>query len=443
MKLGLLSVLVILLTGSGDLSKLLEKIGSEKSPERRLELVRDLSGSETARAAAALAKIVANDVSPDVRVAAAKALGASGAENASGLLLDLLRKGGIRRVRRAVGHGLSGRPGGTDAVLRLLDESSGDQLTRGLCVEALGAAPGPAALHRLLKLAAGDDVFLRCEALRAIAARSDGDRELIPLLHSILRKHRDTPTVMSAIDLVERRPALELRSAMENLRTFLDPVVSRAVAHALAVLRYRQALRDAAAAAGAIEEKGYEFSPDDDPPMPPPPRPRFDLVYGFDSTGSVSTHLPVIRKQLRARHRFLVEIGADVRVGVVVFRDDRRMRKYPSIQLQPLTHDLVAVEAFLEGIRAGGADSQGAAVSRGLKEGLGRMGWRENARGSFTLIADSKLDHPVLCRRMARLHLMADGVGVKVFYLLRTRASIPEGVRALAEAGGSAMEIME
>jgi len=82
-------------------------------------------------------------------------------------------------------------------------------------------------------------------------------------------------------------------------------------------------------------------------------------------------------------------------------------------------------------------------VSLGLAEGLDRMGWRRDARGSFTLIADSRLDDPARCTSLAKIHLAADGIGLKVVYVLRTRSKVPADVRALSEVSGFTLEVME
>jgi hypothetical protein len=275
-----------------------------------------------------------------------------------------------------------------------------------------------------------------------LAGRSDGLDELVALLPVLLRKYRDPATVMTVLDLVEARPDVRHLPALEPLETFLDPVVKEAVAHVLAVLRHAQAKAAARAAAAAAKEEGYEFAPPEVPPSPPP-RPRFDLVFALDSTGSVCAHLDQIRERIRSGYRYLVGLGSDVRVGIVAFRDQRTMRKYPTLEVQPLTHDLSKVEEFLSGIRAGGADSRGAAASVGLHEGLDRMGWRRGATRAFTLIADSRLDEPARCCRTAAVHRAADGARIRVLYLLRTRRSVPDGVRKLAEVGGSTLELLE
>jgi hypothetical protein len=314
-----------------------------------------------------------------------------------------------------------------------------DALTRGLAVEAAGLLADARSLHALLALVTSDDAHLRTEALRALARRADGREPLRELLVETLRKRRDIGTVMAILDLVEERPDPGLIPDIEPLTTFLEPVVKDAAEHALAVLRYEKQK----ALAKKADADGYAVNPPPGSPGPPGPRPRFDLVFAFDSTGSLAGQMPAILERIRGRYRFLADLGSDVRVGIVVFRDARRGEHREPVTILPLTHDLVAVEAFLAKVRTSGVDSQGAAVRLGLTEGLGRMTWREKASRTFILIADTRCDDPKTCAAIAAMHRKADGTRVRVLYVLRTRGTIPDDLKELARAGGGALEVLE
>ena len=435
-------LIFVLAAGAAEFKDLLRRIDAEKNAVKRRDLVERLAAADTLQASHALLKIARHDPDVPVRVVAIAGLGRTKVTGATRLLATLATEGGVRAVRQAVGRALASRGDALQIIHRAILGPKADDLTRGLLIEALGALRGPDALLRLLKIAAGDSAFLRCEALRALARRADGRDELVSLLATLVRARTDLPTAMTVLDLIETRPDVRHLPTVEHLLTRPEPAVLEAARHAVTLLRYRRDVAAARAAAAAAKKEGYEFAPVN-PPVPPPPRPRYDLVFGCDSTGSVFSYVGEIQRRIRSHYRYLVENGADVRVGLVVFRDARASAKYPTSQALPLTHDPAQVEAFLAGVRAGGTDSQGAAASVGLTQGLDRMGWRDGASRSFTLIGDSRLDDPPKCYRTVRLHRFADGVRVKVLYLLRTRKKVPEDIVKLAEIGGAALGLLE
>lgn len=437
---GVGTLLLLLLLGpavAGDLDDILKRLASEEEPAARISLVRRLGNEGTARAAAELARVVRRDAAPEVRVEAAQALGRLQVPEASELLVDLLAEGGIRGVRSAVATALARREGGRDAVFALLDARGADRPGKILAVRALGRFGDPASRHRLLTVAAGKDPDLVAAAIAALGDRADGGEDLPDLLLAIAKSSRDAATALALLDLVERRPGEAFRGLVDRLSTYLEPPVKEAAAHAAAVLDFAKAKAAAAAAA----KEGY--APGGGPPTPPPPRPRFDVVCAFDTTGSVSGHLDSIRAWVRGRYDFLVGLGADVRVGVVAFRDARRHAGYAPVEVLPLTHDLDRVGAFLDGLKTGGADSAGAGVSSGVAESLDRMAWRFDATRAVYLVADTRCDDPGDCARRAALHRRADGTRLNVLYLLRTRGSVPDDVKELAAAGGGRVEILE
>ena len=233
MKTGLLALFLLL--ASGELDSILEKLGREGDPAARRALVGLVAARHTNRSVLALERIVRTDPDVTVRVAAARGMGASKAENALERLGALLVHGGVRAVRRVVAEGVAGRTGGPDALSKAVSDPKKDPLTIGLLVEALGVVPGPVALHQLLRLAAGEDAHRRGAALRALAGRKDGRDELVSLIQVLVKKHRDPATVMTVLDLVEARPDIRLLPAVDLLTTFLEPSVREAAGHARAV----------------------------------------------------------------------------------------------------------------------------------------------------------------------------------------------------------------
>jgi HEAT repeat protein len=426
--------------GEDPVAGLLDRLAGAQDPADRIALVRQLAGEGSVRAAAALARLVRADPVPAVRIEAAAALGRIPGEETTAILLDLLGEGGISGVRQALARSLDGEERRA-ALLERLDSPKPDTLGRALLTEALGEFGDPASLHALLSAAADEkgDVTRRIVSLQALSRRGDAGEQVTELLAAVLGRSRDTTLLMAALDAIRGRPDPALLPGAERALTFPEGPVREAARHAVDLLRFEAARRVAAAAAAAAAEEGYGSNPPT-PPLPPPDRPRFDIVFAFDSTGSVCGHLDLIQERILLRCRGLTNLGCDVRVGVVAFRTARQPE---TTQVLPLTHDLDVVRRFIADVKASGADSQGAAIHLGLVEGLDRMPWRRGARRAITIVADSRCHDPERSISIAKIHLAADQARVHVLYLLRTRTKVPDSIRDLAAAGGGFVEVIE
>ncbi|MCU0728046.1 MAG: HEAT repeat domain-containing protein [Planctomycetes bacterium] len=422
--------------GEDPVAGLLERLAGAQDPGDRIALVRQLAGEGSGRAATALARLIRTDPVPAVRIEAAAALGRIAGEETTALLLDLLGEGGISGVRQALARSLDGARRRA-ALLERLGSPKPDGPGRALLTEALGEFGDPASLHALLSVAADEkgDVTRRIVALEALSRRADAGEQVTELLAAILARSRDTTLLMAALDAIRGRPDPALLPGAERALTFPEGPIQEAARHAVDLLRFEAARRAAAAAAA----EGYGSNPPTTP-LPPPDRPRFDIVFAFDSTGSVCGHLDLIQERILLRCRALTDLGSDVRVGVVAFRTARQPE---TTQVLPLTHDLDVVRRFVADAKAGGADSQGAAIHLGLEEGLDRMPWRRGARRAITIVADSRCHDPERSLSIAKIHLAADQTRVHVLYLLRTRTKVPDSVRDLAAAGGGTVEVIE
>jgi len=123
---------------------------------------------------------------------------------------------------------------------------------------------------------------------------------------------------MAVLDLVRMHPDPALIPGVTRVLTFPEPALLKAADHVLRHLRHEEWKR----AAGVAGKEGY--APPGTPKDPPGERPRFDLVYALDGTGSVAGRLDTITWKIQQRYRFLEEMGSDVRVGIVVFRGHRQ-----------------------------------------------------------------------------------------------------------------------
>ncbi|MCE9636469.1 MAG: HEAT repeat domain-containing protein [Planctomycetes bacterium] len=420
-----------------ELQALLASLASATDPGERKALVRNLAATTSVRAAERLRRIVRTDPDPSVRAEAAAALGRIDVPEALGFLVDLVVLGGPREVRRAVGRAIARRDG--RAALLAAFEKATDDLGRGLVLEALADDTSLAAAEALERFAAADDAHVRVEAVRALARHPSGKLIAGDTLKSVLAKRHDVDTILACIDIAETLDDTSFRPLADLLSSFLEPEVQRAVA----AVRRRLAYIDACAAAKQ-PCGGSDYAPaTDTAPEPPPVLPRADIVYLFDATGSVSGHIETIKERIRREAATLASIDTDLRIGVVAYRDTPKHRDLWATRSLPLTHDLARVLQWIDAVKIGGSDSQGACITEALEQSMDRMGWRWNAQRQVGLIADSKTGDPERSRDLVRLHYSADRTHLRVWYLYRTRTQLPPDVEELARIGGGLVESLE
>jgi HEAT repeat protein len=425
-----------------ELQGLLDNLGRTEDPAARRELVDQLATQTVVRAAERLRDLVRTDPDPTVRVAAANALGASPVKECLDFLLDLLPEGGPHELRRAIAHSVTRRHG-REALVALLrkelakepEKWGKDLLGPGLMIEALGEDPSLEAAAALEKFARGGDAFVRVEALRALFGHAAGRETMPQLLRQLLAKQHDLDTIMAGLDIAESLADAEFRDLADLLQTFLEPEVQGAVT----AVRARLAYLDAVAAAKKAGKDHYGSAA---PPDPPPVRPRVDIAYLFDASGSVCGHIDAIKRRIRREAETLARTGCDFRLGLVAYRDRGVPRQQWVTLTMPLTYDLAKAEAWIDSVSAGGCGT-GSAMPDAFAESLSRMGWRWSARRQVALISDSGAGERSRAESIVRLHFLADRTRVDVWYLYRTRPKCPPDIERLARVGGGIVESLE
>ncbi len=412
-------------------------------PSQRRRIVARIARHDTAAAAGALEQITRMDSDPGVRAVAVKWLAASPREDVKNRLLDLLNEGGVRVVREALAAGLAGRGDGPAEVTELIEHEKADDLARGLAIGALASFVDPLTLHRLMTLAAGEEAFLRSEALRALAKRPDGTEQLALLLGDILKRRTDAGTILTALLVVRAHPDERLRPAVVKHLSASLPLIRDTAGHVLKMLDYAVDLKEHERLLKLklkAEADGYGLKVPD--PPPPPIKPGWksvDLVFVIDATGSTAMYFRYVLNAIRTQFERTTARGGDLRVGIVTYRGAKWQTRGEDVL--PLTHNLAAVHDFLRGIRSRGVDSQGSAASLGLSHGLARMGWRWGAEKTVNVVTDCGTHDADRCRRLASLFNRADGVIINVEYFRGSRKRIPGDLRGLAAAGGGHFEI--
>lgn len=418
-----------------DLSDILRAIQNEDDPGVRRRKVLELVALDTPKAAGRLGTLVREDPDEGVRITAAQGLGRM-EHDTTELLTELVLFGGTLRVRDAVAASLARRGGGPAPLFEIAQDATKHPLERTLAIEALSAFPGADVLQWLERAGRHPETFVRCVALRTLGRHPDGALVLGDSLAETLTTHMDDETVLTALDLASDIADARFRPVADMLDTFLSARVRASVDIARKRLEYAEALeRFEAEKVGTYGSKT--------PPEPPPPRPRLDIVYVLDATGSVCGHIGQLRARIRDEARLLDRVGTDLRAGVVAYRDNDRRWAGQKIEALPPTYDREAVDQFLRDLDARGSDARGTGVHWGLSAALDRVPWRRDVRRQVVLIADGRCNDPERAHAIARTHRLADRTTVHVLYLLRTRVKVPEDIQELATVGGGFVEVLE
>lgn len=120
-------------------------------------------------------------------------------------------------------------------------------------------------------------------------------------------------------------------------------------------------------------------------------RPKMDIVFVIDSTGSMHDEIRTIKEHLINVVESL-ESGyprPDVRIGVVVYRDYPDQEKEYLYKKLDLTNNPKKAADFIKGIDAYGGGDYEEAVETGLNVAINKLTWRSNARKIMLLVGDA------------------------------------------------------
>ncbi len=115
-------------------------------------------------------------------------------------------------------------------------------------------------------------------------------------------------------------------------------------------------------------------------------RKGLDIVFVFDSTGSMGLYVVHVKRKIRSLVRAIRKLVPAARVGLVTYRDVGMDFVTRAVQL---THGTRALEAFLQEIDWGGGGDPAEAVYEGLKVAVEEMNWRKDADKVIVLIGDA------------------------------------------------------
>jgi len=172
-------------------------------------------------------------------------------------------------------------------------------------------------------------------------------------------------------------------------------------------------------------------------PIPPQPfRPKIDVVFVIDSTGSMADEIRSVKMHLI---NLINEVrngqpSPDLRVGVSTYRDWAPQEQEYNVKTFDLTRNIDHALNYIKNIHAAGGGDYPEAVATGLDTGINHMNWRQDARKLIFLIGDAP-PHGEGSRDMSFHQGMPDGKT----YERNIRDAITKGI-TIYTVSGSGMD---
>lgn len=117
-------------------------------------------------------------------------------------------------------------------------------------------------------------------------------------------------------------------------------------------------------------------------------RPRLDLVFLIDATGSMGDEIAKLKASMQAMSQQISRLpgSPDICYGLVVYRDrgDAFLTR-----AHDFTDDLAAFQSVLARVQAGGGGDMPEALNEALHETVHRLSWRSEAARLVVLVADA------------------------------------------------------
>jgi Mg-chelatase subunit ChlD len=111
-----------------------------------------------------------------------------------------------------------------------------------------------------------------------------------------------------------------------------------------------------------------------------------DIVFVFDSTGSMGLYVEHVKKKIRSLVRAIRKLVPAARVGLVTYRDVGMDFVTRAVQL---THGTRGLELFLEETDYEGGGDREEAVYEGLKIAIEDLNWKKKSAKVIVLIGDA------------------------------------------------------
>ena len=121
-------------------------------------------------------------------------------------------------------------------------------------------------------------------------------------------------------------------------------------------------------------------------------RDGLDVVFVFDSTGSMGGIISETRTRIRQLMGVVQHLVPGVRVAIVTYRDLREFDPADfeyTVKIKGFTTDVKQLEAFLRNVQAIGGGDQPEAVYQALDTAMHKLSWGQNSKKVIILFGDA------------------------------------------------------
>ncbi len=160
-----------------------------------------------------------------------------------------------------------------------------------------------------------------------------------------------------------------------------------------------------------------------------------DIVFTFDSTGSMGGEIREVKEQIKRISDTIIKMVPKARIGLSTYRDEGEEYVVRGL---PLTNDTQAIESYLRGVTASGGGDSPEAVQEGLRWAVEKNKFRPNARKVILVFGDApphRSDHDECLRIASDFHRQNKGI---VSTVTCRRAILPEFAEIAQMGGGEA-----
>ena len=157
-----------------------------------------------------------------------------------------------------------------------------------------------------------------------------------------------------------------------------------------------------------------------------------DVVFVFDSTGSMAGPINAVKREIRRIVRSLTKRVPGLRIGMVTYRDYKDSYQRKGVKL---TGDYKKIYRWLSTVRVGGGGNFPEAVELGLAMAIENFKWSPHSRKVIILIGDAP-PHQHKISTCVRLVERARARGTVVHTITTGGGGVLSSFRRIARAGG-------
>jgi len=173
-----------------------------------------------------------------------------------------------------------------------------------------------------------------------------------------------------------------------------------------------------------------------------PPKPKVDLVFAIDTTGSMGPYIAAVQDSARSITNLLFS-AADARVALVDYKDlyqDCASDEYASQVDLPFTATATDFGPSVDGLSATGGCDIPESVYSGIMTGLA-LPWRPDARRALLVMGDAPPHDPEPVTGFTEASVSAAALAGGVSVVPTSRAAKSMGARAAAAEGAPPIKL--